>query len=107
MADDIAAAQVVVIDDNPATLYATSRVLRAAGFKVHEAVNGEEGLKLASGAADIVLLDVNLPDIHGFEVCQRLRKDPRTARLPVIHVSQLSLRKSIRHEALMPAATVT
>lgn len=87
MTGDAAAARVVVVDDNPATLYATSRVLRSAGFDVQEAATGEQGLKFAFEAADIVLLDVNLPDIHGFEVCQRLRNDPRTARLPVIHVS--------------------
>ena len=81
------AARVVVIDDNPATLYSTARVLRAAEFDVVEGVTGEEALDLAFKGTDLLLLDVHLPDIHGFEVCRRLREDPRTARLPVIHIS--------------------
>ena len=75
-----------MVDDNPATLYSTSRVLRAADFDVAEGINGEQALERALNT-DILLLDVNLPDIHGFEVCRRLRTDPRTARLPVIHIS--------------------
>ena len=83
---DKAAARVVVVDDNHATLYSTSHIMRAAGFEVIEGTTGEQALELAR-SADILLLDVNLPDIHGFEVCRRLREDPRTARLPVVHVS--------------------
>ena len=80
-------ARVLVVDDNPATLYSTSRVLRSAAFEVSEAATGQEALDLAVKGTDLLMLDVNLPDIHGFEVCQRLRKDPRTSRLPIIHVS--------------------
>src|SRR6185437_15900451 len=83
---DQTAARVLVIDDNPATLYSTSRVLRGAHFDVTEGINGEQALAHAL-TTDLLLLDVNLPDIHGFEVCRRLRSDPRTARLPVIHLS--------------------
>ena len=82
-----AVARVLVVDDNDATLYSTSRVLRAAGFEVAEGASGEEALDLALKDIDLMLLDVNLPDLHGFEVCRRLRQDPRTARLPIIHVS--------------------
>jgi PAS domain S-box-containing protein len=82
-----ATARVAVVDDNPATLYSMSRVLRAADFEVSEGTNGEAALDLAFNGADLMLLDVNLPDIHGFDVCRRLRSDPRTARMPVIHVS--------------------
>jgi PAS domain S-box-containing protein len=80
-------ARIVVVDDNPATLYSTSRILRAAGFDVTEAVNGQQALDFAGQGADLILLDVNLPDIHGFEVCKRLREDTRTKRLPVVHLS--------------------
>ncbi len=83
---DEAPPRVLVVDDNPATLYSTSRVLRAADFDVAEGINGEQALERALNT-DILLLDVNLPDIHGFDVCRRLRTDPRTARLPVIHIS--------------------
>jgi len=101
MADVVAAARVVVVDDNPATLYSTSHVLRAAGFDVIEGTTGDEALELTSkGAADILLLDVNLPDIHGFEVCRRLREDPRTARLPVVHVSATFVKEIHKTEGL-------
>jgi PAS domain S-box-containing protein len=80
-------ARIVIVDDNPATLYSTSRILRAAGFNVTEAINGEQGLEFAGQGADLILLDVNLPDLHGFEVCRRLRENPQTKRLPVIHLS--------------------
>ena len=78
---------VAVVDDNPATLYSTTRVLRAAGFDVLEGKSGQEALNLALEETDLLLLDVNMPDLHGFEVCRRLRADPRTMRLPVIHLS--------------------
>lgn len=83
---DMQAATVLVVDDNPSGRYATSRMLRAAGFAVLEAGTGGEGLALSQGA-DLVVLDVNLPDIDGFEVCRRIRSNGQTARVPVIHLS--------------------
>ena len=80
-------ATVLVVDDNPATLYSTSRFLRAAGFEVVEAATGEEALKRAEEGADVVILDVNLPDIDGFEVCRRLRSGDKTGRATIIHLS--------------------
>jgi hypothetical protein len=96
---DKAAARVVVVDDNQATLYSTSHIMRAAGFDVIEGTTGEQALELARGA-DILLLDVNLPDIHGFEVCRRLREDPRTARLPVVHVSATLIKETDKVQGL-------
>src|SRR4051794_21580356 len=77
---------VLVVDDNPGTLYATSRVLRAAGYTVVEAVTGREGLEKSLGV-DLVVLDINLPDMDGFEVCRQIRANPVTLRTPVIHLS--------------------
>jgi PAS domain S-box-containing protein len=74
------------VDDNPAALYATARVLRSAGYEVIEARTGSAALAAAAGA-DLVVLDINLPDIDGFEVCRRLRAIPSTAQLPVLHLS--------------------
>ena len=78
---------ILVVDDNPASRYATSRILRADGFHVLEAASGQEALVLAAEGCDLVVLDVNLPDIDGFEVCRRLRSSPLTARTPVVHLS--------------------
>ncbi|HEY3849584.1 MAG TPA: response regulator [Steroidobacteraceae bacterium] len=78
--------RILVVDDNPAALYATSRVLRSAGYEVLEASTGAAGLD-AAPKADLVVLDINLPDMDGFEVCRRIRASPQTSRLPVLHLS--------------------
>jgi hypothetical protein len=78
---------ILVVDDNVATRYSTSRVLRAAGFSVLEAATGRDALAQAEHRPDLVILDVDLPDIDGFEVCRRLRSLPSTARTPVLHLS--------------------
>lgn len=79
---------VLVVDDNPATLYAIARSLRAGGFNVVEAVGGAEALELTDFVSAVVL-DVHLPDLLGFEVCRLLRKRVTTATLPVICVSAM------------------
>ncbi len=78
--------RLLVVDDNPAALYATSRVLRSAGYEILEATTGAAALE-AAPRADLVVLDVNLPDIDGFEVCRQLRARPDTAQIPVLHLS--------------------
>jgi PAS domain S-box-containing protein len=78
--------RILVVDDNPAALYATGRILRSAGYEVSEAATGSAALAAAKHA-DLVVLDVNLPDMDGFEVCRRLRAMPETAQLPVLHLS--------------------
>lgn len=84
--DDRSSYTILVVDDNPATLYATARTLRAAGFATLEAATGAQGLELAEYAS-LVILDVNLPDIHGLEVARLLRAHPRTGFLPILHLS--------------------
>src|SRR4051812_20576647 len=83
---DKAPATILVVDDNPATLCATARTMRAVGFTVLEAATGAEALA-AAGGADLVLLDVHLPDADGRDVCRELRGRPATVRLPIVHVS--------------------
>ncbi|MDP6546495.1 MAG: PAS domain S-box protein [Phycisphaerae bacterium] len=75
------------VDDEEASLYVTSKILRQAGFEVVEARTGAEALELAGQLPDAVVLDVNLPDIDGFEVCRRLREAPQTVRIPILHLS--------------------
>lgn len=85
---DAPVATVLVVDDNPATRYSTSRVLKNARFNVLEASMGVEAVSMASKyLPDAVVLDVNLPDIDGFQVCRELRSLPETSRTPVIHLS--------------------
>ncbi|MBV9506433.1 MAG: response regulator [Acidobacteriia bacterium] len=76
------------VDDNEMCRYAVSRILERANFRVREAINGTEALSLARAEApDLILLDLNLPDIDGFEVCRQLKTEQSTARIPVVHVS--------------------
>ena len=79
-------ARILAVDDNAAALYATGRVLRSAGYEVTTATTGH-GALAAAADVDLVVLDVNLPDLDGFEVCRRLRAQSDTARLPVLHLS--------------------
>lgn len=81
------ASTVLVVDDNPATRYSTSRILKSAGFHVLEAATGHEALEQAKRRPDVVVLDVNLPDIDGYQVCRELRANEETARTPVVHLS--------------------
>jgi signal transduction histidine kinase len=83
----LANSRVLVVDDNPATRYSTSRVLKSAGFQVLEAGTGTEGLTIVGNGVDLVVLDINLPDIDGFEVCRRIRASESLTRLPVVHLS--------------------
>ncbi len=80
------------VDDNMPSLYAKSRVLRHAGFTVIEAQTGKAALELAASAKpDLVLLDVHLPDISGYEVCRQLKSAVNTSQLFVLHISASSL----------------
>lgn len=78
---------VLAVDDNDAVRYAVVRILREGGYKVLEARNGSEALVLAGQDPDLITLDINLPDMNGFEVCRRLKADPATAQIPVLHIS--------------------
>jgi PAS domain S-box-containing protein len=84
--EEVERQKILVVDDNAASLYATTRVLRAAGFDVIEADNGGKALALADQIG-LLVLDINLPDIDGFEVCRQLRARSNTAYLPIVHLS--------------------
>lgn len=78
---------VLNVDDNMANRYVVSRTLRNAGFEVEEATSGQQALDLAKNHPSIILLDVNLPDINGFEVCKTLKSDPDLSSIPVVHLT--------------------
>jgi CheY-like chemotaxis protein len=80
--------QILIVDDYPGALYMRSRILSEAGYEVLEAARGEEALTIAVARRPaLILLDVNLPDISGTEVCARLKADPTTADIPVIQIT--------------------
>ncbi|MBD2125798.1 response regulator [Microcoleus sp. ZQ-A2] len=80
--------KILHVDDNEANRYAVHRMLRRVGFNVIEAATGEAALELVAQAKpDLIILDVKLPDLNGFEVCRRLKANPATAFIPVLHLS--------------------
>jgi PAS domain S-box-containing protein len=87
---------ILYADDTEAQLYALSHVLRRAGFRVLEARTGQQALEMSADQPDLVVLDVNLPDISGIEVCRRIKANETTARTPVLQVSATSVSTEAR-----------
>lgn len=84
-------ATILVVDDNPTNIQVLFDVLSEFGYRVAIAKNGEAALKrLQSYHPDIILLDVMMPGIDGFETCKRLKNDPITRDIPVIFMTALS-----------------
>ncbi len=80
--------KILVIEDDPSTLRLIKYTLQQEGYEVLTVPNGLEGLRKAkSEQPDLIILDVMLPGIDGFEVCHRLRAEPQTAKLPILMVS--------------------
>ena len=83
-------ARVLVVDDTAANVRLLEQVLLLSGYDVVTAASGEEGLaKVVLARPDIVLLDVVMPEMSGYEVCRALRANPATALLPVVMVTAL------------------
>lgn len=79
---------VLLVEDNSENLSIFATILRHYGYRVIEAQSGRQALDLAAAQdPDLILLDLGLPDIDGFEVLSRLRKEPALARIPVLVVS--------------------
>jgi DNA-binding response OmpR family regulator/nitrogen-specific signal transduction histidine kinase len=92
---------VLNVDDDDAGRYAVGRQLKQAGYDVIDSRTGEHALALAvERQPDLVLLDVRLPDIDGFEVCRRLRRNPQTSGIPIIQMSASYLDTSSRVKGL-------
>ncbi len=82
--------EVLVVDDNPANLRLMVKVLRDGGYTVRVAPGGRLGLEsVQARPPDLVLLDIRMPDMDGYEVCRRLKADPATGDIPVIFLSAL------------------
>jgi adenylate cyclase len=88
---------VLAVDDQPANLRLLDAVLSPRGYRVLTATSGREALELlARSEVDLLLLDVLMPGMDGYEVCQRLRADPRTAFLPVVMITASGEQQRIR-----------
>jgi len=82
---------VLVVDDTPENIQILNGVLRPY-YKVKAAPNGEKALKIVQSTTqpDIILLDIMMPDIDGYEVCRRLKANPATQKIPIIFVTAMS-----------------
>ena len=83
-------ANILIVDDTPANLRLLSKMLTKNGYEVRSVINGQMALMGAAAAPpDLILLDINMPDMDGYEVCQQLKADEKTQDIPVIFISAL------------------
>ncbi len=83
-------ARILVVDDIPANVKLLEARLQAEYFQVVTALNGQDALAIcAEGGVDLILLDIMMPGMDGFEVCTRLKADPATSHIPVVIVTAL------------------
>ena len=84
------AQKILVVDDTPANIKLLADLLQHKGYEVTTAVNGEEALAaIAKQPPDLVLLDIMMPGLNGYEVCRKIRENPATALLPVVLCTSL------------------
>ncbi len=84
------AQRILVVDDTPQNVKLLSDLLASRGYEVSAAVNGEQALEsIARQPPDLVLLDIMMPGINGYEVCRKIRENPATALLPVVLATSL------------------
>jgi twitching motility two-component system response regulator PilH len=84
-------ATVLIVDDSPTETTIFRNALIKAGFRVETAVNGEEGVEAAQRLhPDLILMDVIMPGLNGFQATRMLKRDPATAQIPVIVVTTKS-----------------
>src|SRR5262249_46322967 len=97
---DVSPGTILIVGDTEASRYAIGLVVRKAGYQVIEGSSGADALALAEQGPDLVILDINLPDLSGYDVCKRLKAGPRTAHTPVMHLSASFVGSDARAEGL-------
>jgi DNA-binding response OmpR family regulator len=84
------AKKILLIEDDPQILNLIGQTLQRAGYEVETAMDGSEGLsKVKEVSPQLVVLDISLPGIDGYQVCRYLRQDPETVHLPIIMVTAM------------------
>lgn len=79
--------RVLLVDDSEQNRYVLGRLLRHAGFEVQECATGTQALNLSLEQPDLIILDVKLPDVSGYQVCRQIKSNPATSRIPVVQMS--------------------
>ncbi|BAZ31965.1 response regulator receiver modulated diguanylate cyclase [Cylindrospermum sp. NIES-4074] len=81
---------ILLVDDTPDNLRLLSKMLESQGFKVRKTVSGKMAIQAAKiEPPDLILLDINMPEINGYEVCRQLKSQEETAKIPIIFISAL------------------
>lgn len=84
--------RILHIEDNPSNRKAVQHILRMTDYELLEAADGQEGIERAlKEIPDLILLDIQLPRVSGYDVARRLRKDSRTKTVPIIAVTSYAL----------------
>ncbi|SRR6266542_6298140 len=91
---------VLLVDDEPESRDVIGIMLDHIGFDVVVATSGQDALRLAEKGPDLILLDLYLPSLDGFEVCRRLRALPSTRRIPICAMTALYAGSAEKHEIL-------
>jgi DNA-binding response OmpR family regulator len=98
--------KILIIEDESALQKTLGEVLSQQGYEVLSALNGEIGLKLAqSKKPDLILLDLILPKIHGFDVLKKIKDNPETKKIPVIVLTNLESIEDIKKAIELGATT--
>lgn len=95
---------ILLVDDREENRYVVGRMLRGAGYRVIEAESGQQALIRVAEHPDLIVLDVKLPDILGYEVCRRLKSNPATSNIPILHLSATFITNESRVQALESGA---
>ena len=101
--------KILTVDDNDIHRYSIAKLLQSAGYHVISVATGKEAIDTSVDEnPDVVLLDINLPDVNGYEVCSRIKADSRTTSIPVIfYTAQASSMAKTHAEAVGAAAFFT
>ncbi len=87
MATEKQHSRILLVDDNEQNRYVMSRTLQSLRLSIEECATGLVALERVKSLPDLVILDIRLPDIPGYEVCRRIKQDPATAHIAVLQVS--------------------
>ena len=92
--------RILLVDDTEQNRYVLSRILARAGLEVEQCTTGKDALERVKSCPDLVILDVKLPDLSGYEVCRRIKADPVTRSIPVLQISASFVSNESKVQAL-------
>jgi CheY-like chemotaxis protein len=105
--NDLPARRVLIVDDQSADRYVVAKLINSQHFILRQATSGTDGLRMAKQLApDFIFLDLDMPDISGFEVLSRLKSDPALRAIPVAIVTSLVLSEAQRQDLARHACAI-